>query len=78
MKNNRWKIFGDKIRSQIRNLFLYMIEKTIIINDDICFLGLKKDMFISNENIHISIILRDILNEYNDVVLFHLPIILSP
>lgn len=40
---SRWKIFGDRVRSQKKNLSLYVICITTIHKGDVCFIGLIRD-----------------------------------
>lgn len=67
VKSKGWKIFGDRIKSHSRNLFSHVIGKTAITSNDIYFLGLIRDIHSSKYNLHISIIFRDIIEEYNDL-----------
>lgn len=72
-----WKIYGDRIRSQNRNLPLFVMGTASISRDDVCFLGLIRDIG-STDKPYIPESLNDIFMEYKDVFPDDLPAGLPP
>lgn len=71
-----WKIYGDKIRSQNMNFFLFVMSKTYQYRDHIFFLGVIRTIG-STDKLYISEFLNNFFMEYTDVFSDDIPAILS-
>ncbi|KAL3680455.1 hypothetical protein R1sor_023411 [Riccia sorocarpa] len=73
-----WTIFGDRIRSKIQKLPLFVVGTTAIGRSDNCFLGLIREAPSEKLDGQIPEYLENVVKEFMDVFLEDLPAVLPP
>ncbi|KAL3681508.1 hypothetical protein R1sor_024464 [Riccia sorocarpa] len=78
VRGQHWTIFGDRVRSKVQNLPLFVVGTTAISRTDDCFLGLIREAPSDKLSGQIPEYLRGVVDEYMDVFPKDLPAGLPP